>query len=96
VFLEALKTRKRRLALSARRVRFPHYFDKITRVNMLLELSFDLFECRVSHQSVRITEKHYSPWVRGRQEQLKADVRRTSETYESQQEVHAGYARKRV
>ena len=29
----------------------------------------------LGHQSVRITEKHYSPWVRSRQEQLEADVR---------------------
>jgi integrase len=27
------------------------------------------------HQSVRITEKHYAPWVRARQEQLESDVR---------------------
>jgi integrase/recombinase XerD len=31
----------------------------------------------LGHQSVRITEKHYAPWVRARQEQLEADVRRT-------------------
>jgi len=29
----------------------------------------------LGHQSVRITEKHYNPWVRSRQEQLEADVR---------------------
>jgi hypothetical protein len=29
----------------------------------------------LGHQSVRITEKHYAPWVRWRQEQLEADVR---------------------
>jgi hypothetical protein len=28
----------------------------------------------LGHQSVRITEKHYSPWVRLRQEQLEADL----------------------
>jgi site-specific recombinase XerD len=28
----------------------------------------------LGHQSVRITEKHYSPWVRSRQEQLEADL----------------------
>ena len=37
----------------------------LERVSMLL-----------GHQSTRITEKHYSPWVRARQEQLEADVRR--------------------
>ncbi len=38
----------------------------LDRVSMLL-----------GHRSTRITEKHYSPWVRERQEQLEADVRRT-------------------
>ena len=28
-----------------------------------------------SRNSVRVTEKHYNPWVRSRQEQLEADVR---------------------
>jgi integrase/recombinase XerD len=31
----------------------------------------------LGHQSIKVTEKHYSPWVRARQEQLEADVRRT-------------------
>ena len=30
----------------------------------------------LGHQSVRITEKHYAPWVRERQEQIEDDVRR--------------------
>jgi integrase/recombinase XerD len=34
----------------------------------------------LGHQSVLVTEKHYSPWVRARQEQLEAGVRRTFET----------------
>ena len=38
----------------------------IERVSMLL-----------GHSSVRITEKHYAAWVRARQEQLEADVRRS-------------------
>src|SRR6266852_1344783 len=32
-----------------------------------------------------------TPWVRARQEQLEADVRRTWHTHEPQQGVHAGY-----
>lgn len=28
----------------------------------------------LGHQSVRITEKHYAPWVSSRQEQLEADL----------------------
>jgi integrase/recombinase XerD len=34
----------------------------------------------LGHQSVQVTERHYSPWVRARQEQLEAGVRRTFET----------------
>ena len=30
----------------------------------------------LGHSSIKVTEKHYSPWVRARQEQLEADVRR--------------------
>jgi integrase len=33
----------------------------------------------LGHSSIKVTEKHYSPWVRARQEQLEADVRRTCE-----------------
>ena len=43
------------------------------------------------HQSVRITEKHYAPWVKARQEQLEADVRRTWPEDKSLQEAHGGY-----
>jgi len=31
----------------------------------------------LGHQSVKVTERHYAPWVRARQEQLEADVKRT-------------------
>jgi integrase len=34
----------------------------------------------LGHQSVSVTERHYSPWVRSRQEQLEAAVRKTFET----------------
>ncbi len=33
----------------------------------------------LGHTSIRITERHYSPWVRARQEQAEADVRRAWE-----------------
>lgn len=26
------------------------------------------------HSSIRVTERHYNPWVRSRQEQLEADI----------------------
>ena len=31
----------------------------------------------LGHTSIRVTEKHYAPWVRARQEQLEADVARS-------------------
>jgi hypothetical protein len=31
----------------------------------------------LGHTSLRITEKHYAPWVRDGKEQAEADVRRT-------------------
>jgi hypothetical protein len=34
----------------------------------------------LGHQSVKVTERHYTPWVRARQEQLESDVRRTWDT----------------
>ena len=34
----------------------------------------------LGHKSVRITEKHYSHWVRARQEQLEADLVKTWES----------------
>jgi hypothetical protein len=37
----------------------------------------------LGHSSIKVTERHYSPWVRARQEQLEADVRRTWENTSS-------------
>ena len=31
----------------------------------------------LGHKSVKITEKHYAPWVKARQEQLAANVRKS-------------------
>ena len=35
----------------------------------------------LGHQSVKVTQKHYSPWIRARQEQLETTVRKTFDTY---------------
>ena len=40
-------------------------------------VSMDRVSVLLGHSSIKVTEKHYSPWVRARQEQLEADVRRT-------------------
>jgi integrase len=33
----------------------------------------------LGHSSIKVTEKHYSPWVRARQQHLETDVRGTWE-----------------
>lgn len=35
----------------------------------------------LGHQSIKVTETHYSPWIRARQEQLETTVRKTFDTY---------------
>ena len=51
----------------------------------------------LGHSSIRITERHYSPWVRSRQEQLERDVRGTWAESDFQirgtSEVHGGSTR---
>ena len=38
--------------------------------------SIETVSVLLGHKSIRITEKHYNPWVRSRQEQLEADLMR--------------------
>ena len=40
----------------------------------LAGVSIERVSVLLGHSSVRVTEKHYNPWVRARQEQLEADV----------------------
>jgi hypothetical protein len=47
----------------------------------------------LGHSSIKVTEKYYSPWVRARQEQLEADVRRTWELPERVEINHTGRGR---
>lgn len=55
-----------------------HRFRDTFAVELLLSgVPIERVSVLLGHQSVRITEKHYSPWVRSRQEQLEADVART-------------------
>jgi integrase len=56
----------------------PHRFRDTFAVELLLQgVPIERVSVVLGHSSVRVTEKHYSPWVRARQEQLEADVRRT-------------------
>jgi len=74
-----------------------HRFRDTFSVELLLAgVPIERVSIILGHQSVRITEKHYAPWVRARQEQLEADVRRTWETPEPQRRVHGGYTKKRT
>jgi integrase/recombinase XerD len=42
---------------------------------LLARVPIEQVSILLGHSSVRITERHYAPWVRSRQEQLEADVR---------------------
>ena len=54
-----------------------HRFRDTYAVELLLAgVPIERVSIMLGHSSVRITEKHYSPWVRERQEQAEADVRR--------------------
>jgi len=59
----------------------PHRLRDTFAVEALLSgIPIERVSILLGHASIRTTEKHYSPWVRARQEQLEADVRRTWET----------------
>jgi integrase/recombinase XerD len=55
-----------------------HRFRDTFAVELLLAgVPLERVSILLGHTSVRITEKHYAPWVRERQEQAEADVKRT-------------------
>jgi integrase/recombinase XerD len=55
-----------------------HRFRDTFAVELLLAgVPLERVSVLLGHQSVKVTEKHYTPWVRARQEQLEQDVRRT-------------------
>ncbi len=69
-----------------------HRFRDTFSVELLLAgVPIERVSILLGHQSVRITEKHYAPWVRARQEQLEADVRRTWPDDNAAQEVQTAY-----
>jgi integrase len=52
-----------------------HMFRDTFAVEMLLAgVPIDQVSILLGHASVRVTEKHYSPWVRARQDQLEKSV----------------------
>lgn len=54
-----------------------HRFRDTFAVELLLAgVPIERVSILLGHQSVKITENHYNPWVRSRQEQLEADIER--------------------
>ncbi|MGA2715828.1 MAG: tyrosine-type recombinase/integrase [Bryobacteraceae bacterium] len=55
----------------------PHRFRDTLAVELLLEgVPIERVSVLLGHSSVRITGRHYAPWVQARQMQLEADVTR--------------------
>jgi len=55
----------------------PQMFRDTFAVEMLLAgVPLDQVSILLGHKSIKVTEKHYAPWVRARQEQLENSVRR--------------------
>jgi site-specific recombinase XerD len=58
-----------------------HRFRDTFAVELLLRgVPLERVSMLLGHKSVKITEKHYAPWVHARQQQLEADVRRCWDT----------------
>jgi integrase len=56
----------------------PHMFRDTFAVEMLLAgVPLEQVSMLLGHKSVKITEKHYAPWVKARQEQLAVNVRKS-------------------
>ena len=55
----------------------PHRFRDTFAVSLLLnDVQLPHVSILLGHASVEITERHYAPWVKARQEQLEAEVRK--------------------
>jgi integrase len=71
-----------------------HRFRHTFAVELLLAgVPMERVSVLLGHSGVRVTERHYAPWVRARQEQLEADVRRTWAGVYDTYLAHRGSAR---
>jgi integrase/recombinase XerD len=53
-----------------------HRFRDTFAVELLLAgVPLDRVSVLLGHSSIRITERHYAPWTRSRQEQIEADLK---------------------
>jgi hypothetical protein len=75
----------------------PHQFRDTFAVELLLAgVPLDRVSILLGHSSIRITERHYAPWTRSRQEQIEADLKAAWSNDPVIGEVHAGYTAKRA
>jgi integrase/recombinase XerD len=77
----------------------PHMFRDTFAVELLLAgVPIDQVSILLAHSSVKITEKHYAPWVKARQEQMEANVQRAwfHEPIEAVQAEPAAKGTKRI
>jgi len=63
---------------------------------LLAGVPLDRVSILLGHSSIRITERHYAPWTRSRQEQIEADLKAAWNNDPVIGEVHAGYTAKRA
>jgi integrase/recombinase XerD len=69
---------RRLFALAGIKGAHPHRFRDTFAVELLLAgIPLERVSVLLGHSSIKVTEKHYSPWVRARQEQLEADLERS-------------------
>ena len=62
----------------------PHRFRDTFAVELLLAgVPLERVSVLLGHRSIKVTERHYTPWVRARQEQLESDLQRSWDAGES-------------
>jgi integrase len=55
----------------------PHRFRDTFAVSLLLKgVTLDSVSKLLGHSSIKITERHYAPWVKARQDHLESEVRK--------------------